>query len=226
MVALTVHQEDTYRRGIARCGGDRDRALRVVLCFYTESKGNQLRNDGLAYHPDARLRRKGWADGWSAAQCQPIYDALRKSLLYPSYGREPGNNGGSTGAAQGLSDDYLTARFGRPTSYGWGSIAQQLNPETGIDFVADAFLRKLVVTDDRVYRYTVNGENRKVTCSDAAVADVLRVQQPLPSEAESSNYGAANLAAARTILDQLWGSEVIPSTPTSGSWIDQLLGRI
>ena len=221
---LDSHQEDTYRRGIARCGGDRDKALRVVLCFYTESKGRQLLNDGLAYHPDKNLRRKGWADDWSAAQCLPVYNAVRESLKYPNHGI--GNNGGSTGAAQGLSDDYLTARFGRPTSYGWGTIAQQLNPDTGVEFIADAFLRKLVITNNTRYDYKVDGEWKFITCSEAAVADVLRVQQPLPSEAESRNYGAANYSAAVAVLEQLWGSRpATPSTPDSGSWIDQLLGR-
>jgi hypothetical protein len=220
MVALDEHQTDTYRRGVARCHGDPAKALRLVFCFMSESNGRQLRNDGAAFHPDPKQRRPGWADGWSAARCQPIYDTLRGSLTYPDHGT--GNNGGSTGAAQGLSDDYLTVLFGSPTSYGWGSIAQQLDPGSGVEFVADAFLGKLRVTDQRVYFYTDDDRRpRSLTCSDAAVADVLRVQQPKPTEARSSNYGAAELLQARAILAQL-----SMTTDDAGStWIDELLAR-
>lgn len=223
---LDAHQQDTYRRGIARCHGDQAKALRVVFCFMSESNGRQLLNDGLAFHPDPRKRRPGWADGWTAARCEPVYAALRSSLVYPDPGAPPGNNGGSTGAAQGLSDDYLTARFGTPTSYGWGSIAQQLDPGSGVEFIADAFLGKLRVTDQRVYLYTRDdGRPGAVTCSDSAVADVLRVQQPKPSEAESSNYGAAELVQARAILAFLMTDQPAPVTPQPGSFVSGLLHR-
>jgi hypothetical protein len=223
---LDAHQQDTYRRGIARCHGDQAKALRVVFCFMSESNGRQLLNDGAAFHPDPRKRRAGWADGWSAARCEPVYAALRTSLVYPDPGAAPGNNGGSTGAAQGLSDDYLTALFGRATSYGWGTIAQQLDPGTGVEFVADAFLGKLRVTDQRKYLYTkADGRPGSITCSDPAVADVLRVQQPKPSEAESDNYGAAELEQARLILASLMTDQPAPVPPQPVAFVAGLLHR-
>jgi hypothetical protein len=224
MVDLDPEQRFNYGTMIQEAG-DPERALRGVLCFVTESNGRQQSNNGQAYHPDPSQRRPGWADDWSPERCQPVYDALRKSLVYvKTTDGTPlvvGNNGMSTGAAQGLNTEALTAKYGKPTDWGWGTIDQQLNLVDGINFVCRAFLGKLVVTDDSRYWYKDENtnEDRFIDLSHPAIADVLRVQRPGMSETTSSNYGADRLDLAREIITELAGTTPLPPSPDLLDWI-------
>jgi hypothetical protein len=75
------------------------------------------------------------------------------------------------------------------------------------------------VTDDPVYR--VGSQSR--TLSDPIAADVLRVQQPLLSEAMSSNYDADQVEIARRIVIEF----APPARPSSQpvSFLAALLTR-
>ena len=70
------------------------------------------------------------------------------------------------------------------------------------------------MTDNPVYSGTLltsSGQRRvDVHLSSAVAADVLRVQQPLADEAESSNYGADQVRIANEIVAQLATSSPTP----------------
>lgn len=166
---------------------------RLVFAVLTESGGLVYGNDGKAFHPDPAQRRKGWdtddqgkllpADVLSAC-----YRVTRTSL---AFGHDAiGNNGGSTGILQQLSQDYVGARFPGKT-WGWGTLADTMD----IGKACGMFLGRLIVTG--------NGEYQGMTF-DPIAADVLRVQQPKLSEASSGNYSPARVAAAKHIVDN-WG---------------------
>lgn len=54
--------------------------------------------------------------------------------------------------------------------------------------------------------------------SDPIAADVLRVQQPLADEAESDNYGPANVAIARALAARFAPAQSKPTT-TVAAWL-------
>lgn len=156
----------------------------------SESGGRVYANDGLAFHPDPAVRRPGWDTDDNGKPLSPAvlarcYAAVRASLACPH--DAVGNNGGSTGILQQLSQDYVGARFPGKT-WGWGSLADTMD----IDRACRMFLDRLVVTANRSYR----GRD-----FDPIAADVLRVQQPLVSESSSSNYGQDKVDAAKAIVD-------------------------
>jgi hypothetical protein len=103
-----------------------------------------------------------------------------------------GNNGGSTGILQQLSQDYVAARFPGKT-WGWGTVAATMD----VGQACRMFLPRLVVTD--------NGGYQGMTF-DPIAADVLRVQQPKLSEASSGNYSAERVAMARHLVDN-WSDD-------------------
>ena len=178
-------------RGVAPWGYMR----RLVFAVLTESTGLIHANDGLAFHPDPAVRRPGWDrdDNGNLLPANVIancYRVLRTSL---AYGHDAvGNNGGSTGVLQQLSQDYVGARFPGKT-WGWGTLADTMDIPTACGM----FLSRVVVTSNRSYQ----GMD-----FDPIAADVLRVQQPLLSEASSGNYGPAKVAEANAIVDN-WGPE-------------------
>ena len=162
---------------------------RLVFAVMSESGGRVYANDGLAFHPDPAKRRPGWDkdDNGNPLPMEILaacYAAVRKSLDFPH--DAVGNNGGSTGLAQQLSQDYVGARFPGKT-WGWGTLADTMS----VDKACRMFLDRLQVTGNREYR---GGSY------DPIAADVLRVQQPLLSE-QRSNYGQDKVDAAKAIVD-------------------------
>ncbi|MBM9467276.1 hypothetical protein [Nakamurella leprariae] len=113
---------------------------------------------------------------------------LRRSLDLPH--DKVGSNGRSTGPLQQLSSDV---------GGGWGDMAGTMDIATSVR----RFLAALKVTDTPVYAGTLvtpTGSRRvEIRLSSPVAADVLRVQQPLADEAESSNYSAAQVAVAQQI---------------------------
>jgi len=166
---------------------------RLVLAVQTESSGGLIyANDGKAFHPDPAQRRKGWAQDEKgnplpAEVIAACYRVLRTSLAFEH--DAIGNNGGSTGILQQLSQDYVGARFPGKT-WGWGSLADTMN----IEKACGMFLSRLVISSNRSYL----GRD-----FDPIVADVLRVQQPLISEVDA-NYGPPEVKAAKHLVDN-WG---------------------
>ena len=178
-------------RGLAPWG----HLYRLVLAVLTESGGLVYSNDGKAFHPDPAQRRAGWDKD---DQGKPLPDAvladcyrvLRASL---PYGHDAiGNNGGSTGILQQLSQDYVGARFPGKT-WGWGSLADTMD----IPKACGMFLGRLGITSDGSYQGMT---------FDPIAADVLRVQQPKLSEASSGNYSAGRVAEAKRLVDN-WGPD-------------------
>lgn len=201
MVKLSAAQERNYREAFATTrswagvhGKDPEPLLdRVSMVLLTESNGRNYANDGLAYADNAEKVRPGWvveADGkpMTLAKRAAIRGVLRKSLDMPNDGI--GNNGGSTGCIQQLSQEFVGVRFPGKT-WGYGSVAATMDVGNAVSM----FLGRLVVTD--------NPDYAGITFSDPLVADVLRVQQPLISEHESSNYNASQVATAKAIVAQL-----------------------
>jgi hypothetical protein len=160
---------------------------RLVFAVMSESSGLIYANDGLAFADNAEQVRPGWAEGVPLDQRAKIRATLRTSLGYEH--DDVGNNGGSTGILQQLSQDYVGARFPGKT-WGWGTLADTMD----IGKACGMFLSRLVVTSNRDYL----GRD-----FDPIVADVLRVQQPLISEVDA-NYGPAEVTAARHLVDN-WG---------------------
>jgi hypothetical protein len=157
---------------------------RLVLAVQTESGGLVYSNDGLAFADNAEKVRPGWAEGVPLEQRAKIRAVLRTSL---AFGHDAvGNNGGSTGILQQLSQDYVSARFPGKT-WGWGTLADTMD----ISKACAMFLSRLVVTSKRDYL----GRD-----FDPIVADVLRVQQPLISEVDA-NYGPDEVRAAKHLVD-------------------------
>lgn len=191
MIALTAAQERNYRAGIS-VARNLAEAERITFAKMTESNGRVLANDGAAFHPDPEVRRPGWDKDENgrplpARMIAALYAELRTSLELPHDGI--GNNGGSTGDIQQLSQSYVAIRFPGKT-WGYGSIAQTMDPV----WSATALRSRLIVTDNREYAGLE---------FDPIAADVLRVQQPKVSEHESDNYNAAQVARAKAIVAQL-----------------------
>lgn len=159
---------------------------RLAFVGLTESGWKNYANDGAAFADDFAAKRPGWAEGLPVDQRRRIRDVLRRSLDLPH--DAVGNNGGSTGPYQQLSQDYVAARFPGKT-WGWGSMADTMD----IGKATVMFLDRLQVTDNPVYR--------DIRFAHPGIADVLRVQQPLVSESSSRNYSAARWAEALALLD-------------------------
>ena len=161
-----------------------------MFAVLTESGGRVLANDGGAFFPDVNNRRPGW-DKDDSGNSLPekiisnCYAAVRKSFDFPHDGI--GNNGGSTGILQQLSQNYVGARFPGKT-WGWGSLADTMN----IDTACRMFLDRVRVTTGTSYL----GVSR-----DPIAVDVLNVQQPLAKEAKSDNYSDDAVKRARDLVD-------------------------
>lgn len=187
MVSLSATQERNFRAALG-VAPDRASAERLAFAIWTESRG-------LIYANDGRNTSK------SPGVTPFVAEILRRSLKLPH--DEVGSNGRSTGILQQLSADVGGA---------WGDMAGTMDPATS----ARRFLSALTVTDNSVYSGTLvtpTGSRRvQVQLASPVAADVLRVQQPLADEAESSNYGAAQVAIALDITDRLWS---VPQQPAS-----------
>ena len=196
-VNLSAAQEANFRAALAVAP---DQATRERLAFgiWTESGGRNYANGGL---------NTSNSPGVTSA----IAAVLRRSLDIPH--DAVGNNGRSTGILQQISSDVGGA---------WGDMAGTMNPATS----ARRFLAALRVTDNPVYSgvlLTSSGSRRvDVALSSPIAADVLRVQQPLADEAESSNYNAAQVAIAVEIAAMFADN---PPPASSGSFLAALLGR-
>ena len=187
MVNLSATQERNLRAALA-VAPDRASAERLAFGIWTESRGLIYANDG---------RNTSNSPGVTPF----VAELLRRSLKLPH--DEVGSNGRSTGMLQQLSSEV---------GGGWGDMAGTMDPATS----ARRFLAVLKVTDISVYSGTLvtpTGSRRvQVQLSSPIAADVLRVQQPLADEAESSNYGAAQVAIALDITDRLWSVSPQPAT--------------
>jgi hypothetical protein len=161
-----------------------------VFAILTESGGLVYANDGKAFADDAEHVRPGWAEGVPLDQRARIREALAPSMALPH--DAVGNNGGSTGILQQLSQDYVGARFPGKT-WGWGTVAATMD----VGQACRMFLPRLAVTN--------NGGYQGMTL-DPIAADVLRVQQPKLSEASSGNYSAERVAMARHLVDN-WSDD-------------------
>lgn len=128
-----------------------------------------------------------------------------------------GSNGRSTGFLQQISEDV---------GGGWGSMADTMRPGPS----ALMFMKRLQVTNNPVYSgYLVqeDGSRKWVEVRvTAEAADVLRVQQPLVSEALSLNYASDKVDDAKAVV----GMYVADRPPLGGlastgprSFIAQLL---
>lgn len=207
MVNLSSRQREVFRAAIS-VASTKAEAERIAFATWSESKGKVYANDGSAYvEPSVRKTPWNWDSKagvqiGTAGQRSDWRAILRLSLNYTH--DEVGSNGRSVGIFQQIPDEV---------GGWWGDMAGCLDPATS----ARRFLARMRVTDDRVYEgYLVEGGRKKivkVTTPSAVVADVLRVQQPLASEAESSNYGPANFAISQEIAAQFFTSPV-----ASPSW--------
>ena len=179
MVQLDAAQDRNFRAALAVAPG-RAEAERLAFGIWTESRGYVYANDG---------RNTSNSPGVTPA----IAAILRRSLDLPH--DQVGSNGRSTGPLQQLSSDVGGA---------WGDMAGTMDPAES----SRRFLDALTVTDNPVYSgilLTPTGSRRvDITLSSPVAADVLRVQQPLADEAQSSNYGAAQVAIALEITDRFY----------------------
>lgn len=184
VVNLTPTQEQNLRAALS-VTDDPARRVRLVFAIWTESKAqiyangglNTSKSPGFDEHPE-----------WPAT--------LRRSLQIPH--DEIGNNGRSTGMLQQIS-----AEVGGT----WGPMVGTMDPVTS----AKQFLAHLRVTDNPIFtgrlQTSTGVEKVNVLLSSPIAADVLRVQQPLASEARSSNYNADQVAIAQAIVAQLTNLE-------------------
>lgn len=158
---------------------DRASMDRLAFAIWTESRGYVYANDGTN-------------TSHSPSVTPQVAAVLRTSLDLPHH--KVGSNGRSTGPLQQTSSEV---------GGGWGSMAGTMDPAIS----AGRFLGVLEVTARASYTgrlLTPTGsEMVTIDLSDPIAADVLRVQQPLASEAQSSNYGAAQVAIAKDIVDLL-----------------------
>ena len=196
MVNLDGAQENNFRAAMA-AAKSRAEAERLAFGIWSESRGYNYANDG---------RNTSNSPGVTPA----IAAILRRSLDIPH--DMVGSNGRSTGILQQTSSDVGGA---------WGDMAGTMDPPTS----ARRFLDALTVTDNPVYSgilVTPTGSRRvDITLSSPVAADVLRVQQPLADEAESSNYGAAQVAIALEITDRYYAPQPAnwwPAWFTQGSF--------
>lgn len=176
---LTDTQERNFQAALAQATSLPE-AERLAFAIWTESAGYIYANDG---------RNTSNSPGVSPA----IAEILRRSLQLPH--DRVGSNGRSTGMLQQISKDVGGA---------WGDMAGTMDPAE----TARRFLKILHVTGVSQYIGTLltpTGTQKVVIqLSDPIAADVLRVQQPLASEAMSSNYGAAQVAIAKELAAQFY----------------------
>ena len=95
--------------------------LRLIFAAWTESRFRNLCNNGNAFAPGAELT--SWNEGLSAEQCRVIRYQLRTSMTLPNDGE--GDNGGSTGWLQQLSQTYVFERLRK--NWGYGTIADTMD---------------------------------------------------------------------------------------------------
>ena len=194
MVALSVVQERNLRAALAVTGSPAER-VRLAFAIWTESKGLIYANDG---------RNTSNSPGFGTHPQWPAI--LRRSLAIQH--NAVGSNGRSTGMLQQISDDV---------GGGWGDMAGTMDPATS----ARRFLAALKVTDNPVYSgilLTPSGSKRvDIRLSSPIAADVLRVQKPLASEAESSNYNADQVRVATEIV-ALLGGAAPPTESAAPTW--------
>lgn len=169
-------------------------AERVAMAGWTETNWRNLANDGKAFRSDAEVVRPGWVDGVGQALRSDLYAILRLSLNYPNDGI--GNNGGSTGIYQQLSQDYVGRRF-PGAKWGWGTLAQTMD----VKEATKLYLAKVIVTSELVYK---DDYGNTVKLSDPIARDVLTVQRPTASEGKSANYGTDNIAIAKWLARKFW----------------------
>lgn len=198
MVSLDDAQARNFTAALA-VADTLEQAERLAFGMWTESRGYVYANDG---------RNTSNSPGVTAA----VAAILRRSLDLPH--DLVGSNGRSTGPLQQLSSDVGGT---------WGDMAGTMDPATS----AIRFLNALNVTDLSQYAGTLatpTGSRRVVVqLSDPIAADVLRIQQPLADEAESSNYGAAQVAIAKQIVAQYWRSPAIVVTTGDSTYLATLL---
>jgi hypothetical protein len=157
---------------------------RLALALLTESSGGYVfANDGGAY---AAGKRPDLPD----ATRQRVYDVLRVSLNLPH--DRVGRDGRSTGPLQQISTEAVAALTPNGINWGWADMATTMQPEGS----AVAFVRRLVVTGDKLYR---TPQGLTVDCGDPIVADVLRTQQPAVGASLPPNYRAEQVALAKRI---------------------------
>lgn len=199
-IDLSPAQERTFRAALA-VAPDRASRERLAFAIWTESRGLVYANDG---------RNTSRSPGVTPA----VAEILRRSLSMPH--DMVGSNGRSTGPLQQISADV---------GGGWGDMAGTMDPAIS----ARRFLAALPVTDNPVYTGTLvtpTGSRRvEVTLSSPIAADVLRVQQPLADEAESSNYGAAQVSIAVEIAARFSAAQPDPTPTPDRAFLSGLLGR-
>src|SRR5664279_3572453 len=173
-VTLDAKQTANFAAALSRAG-TQAQAERLAFAIWSESHGYNFANDG---------RNTSHSPGFGPNTAT----TLQLSLKYPH--DTVGSNGRSTGILQQTSSDVGGV---------WGDMGGTMTPVVA----AVRFLAALTVTDNPVYsgkNLTPSGAlvNVDVTLT-AVAADVLRVQQPLASEAQSSNYDATQVAIAQEI---------------------------
>lgn len=183
-------QERNLRKALA-VASTKEEAQRLAFAIWSESRGYIYANDG---------RNTSKSPGVTSIRAE----ILRRSLNLPH--DAVGSNGRSTGMLQQISEEV---------GGGWGDMAGTMDPATS----AVRFLEKLKITDNPVYSGTLVTPtgNRKVNVNLTPIAaDVLRVQQPLADEAESSNYNEQAVRLAMNIADAFWQPPRLePDTGTS-----------
>lgn len=198
-VSLDPVQRRNYAAALAVAPNQKQRE-RLAFAILTESGGRVSANDG---------RNTSESPGFDEHPEWP--GILRRSLSLPHDGI--GSNGRSTGILQQTSSDVGGV---------WGDMAGTMDPATA----AERFLRVLVVTNNPLFvGYLETPKGRvpvTIALSSPIAADVLRVQQPLASEARSENYGAANVAKAIELAALFAPND--PPQPTPG-FIAGLLKR-
>lgn len=194
MVELTPTQEGNLRAALATTDVLAEQ-LRLAFAIWTESRGLIYANDGDNTSQSPGVDRA-------------VREVLRQSLTFPH--DAVGSNGRSTGMLQQISSDVGGV---------WGDMAGTMDP--GVS--ARRFLAELQITDNSQYTgilLTPTGSRRvAVQLSDPIAADVLRVQEPLADEAESSNYNASAMAIATEIVNQF--ARIEPTSTLFGEeWTD------
>lgn len=179
MTDFAPAQERNLRAALTGCPTVAE-AQRTAFGVWSESRGWNAANDG---------RNTSNSPGVTPA----ISAILRHSLDMPH--DTVGSNGRSVGILQQTPAEVGGA---------WGDMAGCLTP----DVAASRFRARLVVTDDPVYEgwllTPIGRDWVSVATVSPIVADVLRVQQPLASEARSSNYGPDVLNVALEIVNRFY----------------------
>lgn len=213
---LADHQIKNFKIGLATArswaqanGKDATKVQqRLAFAAWTESRGRNLCNNGNAF---AKLTT--WSRGLSEEKCKVLRYILRTSMTIPNDGE--GENGGSTGWLQQLSNTYVMEMFGK--QWGYGTIAQTMDiPKSSI-----MFMERLAVTTSSVYNAKLkDGTPKSITGLDPIVRDVLTTQQPLWEEAVSDNYDNEKLNIALWLVEQ-YGNVLDPGKPGGPVIVDQ-----